>query len=499
MRNKLIFLFLLLAATRAFSQQRPNILFIYADDLGYGDLSCYGATKIQTPNIDRLAKEGLRLTNGHSTASTCTPSRYSLISGQYAWRKNGTGILPGDAALIIDTAHTTLPSLLKQAGYATGFVGKWHLGLGNAVAKNWNGEIRPGPNEAGFDYAFFFPATADRVPTVFIENHRVIAADPADPIRVSYTEKVGDDPTGKEHPELLKMASTHGHDQTVVNEIGRIGYMSGGKKARWVDEELATTFLSKAKAFIEHNRQRPFFLYFALSDIHVPRMPATMFKTKSVMGYRGDAILQMDWTVGEILKALDDLGLSKNTLIVFTSDNGPVLDDGYADQAVERLNGHTPAGPYRGGKYSVFEGGTRVPFLLRWPGRIAAGASSNALVCQMDFGASMAALLHRRLKKDDLPDSFDLLDAFTGVSKQGRKTLVEQGETLALVEGHWKYIAPAEGAAKTDDTGIETGLNPQPQLYDLATDPGEKNNLAAVHPEIVQRLAAALRARPTRP
>ena len=297
----------------------PNIIFIYADDLGYGDLGCYGATKIKTPNLDQLAKQGIRFTNAHATSATCTPSRYALMTGQYPWRKSGTGILPGDAALIIPTNKTSLPKLFQQAGYKTAIVGKWHLGLGNEVAKNWNAEIKPGPNEIGFDYSFIFPATADRVPTVFLENHFVVGLDTADPIEVDYKNRIGNDPTGKDHPELLKMKSSprHGHDQTIVNGIGRIGYMSGGQKARWTDEEMPLTFLAKAKEFIEINKSKSFFLYYALTEPHVPRMPSTMFKGKSGLGYRGDAILQIDWTVGEIMKQLRYLGISKNTMIIF--------------------------------------------------------------------------------------------------------------------------------------------------------------------------------------
>ena len=476
------------------AQQKPNVIYIYADDLGYGDLSCYGATKISTPNIDKLAKEGLRFTNAHTTSATCTPSRYALMTGLYPWRKQGTGVLPGDAALIIPTNKTTLPKQFQKAGYKTAIVGKWHLGLGNAVEKDWNSEITPGPNETGFDYSFIFPATADRVPTVFLENHHVVALDTADPIEVNYKEKVGNDPTGKEHPELLKMQSSpgQGHNQTIVNGIGRIGYMSGGKKARWADEELSFTFLNKAKNFIEENRLRPFFLYLALTEPHVPRMPATMFKGKSGMGYRCDAILQLDWTVGEIMKQVQVLGLTKNTIIIFTSDNGPVLDDGYQDEAVTRLNGHTPAGPLRGGKYSAFEGGTRIPFIISWPGKINPNVST-ALFCQVDLLASFSKLLNQNIPAGEATDSENMLDALLGKRPKGRSVLVEQGGALSIIKDDWKYILPNNGVAYDKLTGTETGNAPAPQLYNLKEDIGEKNNLAAKYPEKVKELDALLK------
>lgn len=264
-------------------------MLIYADDLGYGDLSTYGATDIQTPNIDKLAQAGTQFTNAHSTSATCTPSRFALMTGNYPWRLQGTGILPGDAKLIVPTDKSTLPKVFKEAGHHTAVVGKWHLGLGEEVEKNWNEDIKPGPNEVGFDYSFIFPATADRVPTVFMENHRVVGLDPADPIRVDYKEKVGNDPTGKDHPELLKMKSSpnHGHNNTIVNGIGRIGFMEGDHQARWVDEEVSATFLHVAQNFITEHKDDPFFLFFALTEPHVPRMPATYFKGKSDLGYRG--------------------------------------------------------------------------------------------------------------------------------------------------------------------------------------------------------------------
>jgi arylsulfatase A-like enzyme len=471
--------------------RRPNIVLIYADDLGYGDVSCYGATAIRTPNIDRLAAEGRRFVNAHAPAATCTPSRYALLTGEYAWRKKGTNILPGDARLVVEPGRTTLPSVLRRAGYATGVVGKWHLGLG-AAELDWNGEIAPGPREVGFDEHFIIPATGDRVPCVFVENGRVAGLDPRDPIQVSYKTPVGTDPTGRDHPERLKMRTTAGHDQTIVNGISRIGYMSGGNAARWVDEEIADTLVGKGASFIERHQKQPFFLYFATHDIHVPRVPHPRFAGRSGMGPRGDAILQFDWAVGEILKTLDRLKLTGNTLVVLTSDNGPVLDDGYADQAVEKAGAHKPAGPLRGGKYSAFDAGTRVPFVVRWPGQVKRG-TSNALMCQIDLVASVAALTGTPLAVADAPDSLDMLAPLQGATDGGREHLVEQGASLSLIAGPWKYIEPSSGPAIERGTNIELGHSPDPQLYNLDEDIGETRNLAAQHPERVAQMADRLK------
>ncbi len=457
--------------------RRPNIVYILADDVGYGDLGCYGATCVKTPNLDRIARQGIRFTDAHAGSATCTPTRYGFMTGEYAWRKKGTGVLPGNATLIVEPGRPTVPSILKEAGYTTGCVGKWHLGLGTSEV-DWNGEIKPGPLEVGFDYSFIIPATGDRVPCVYVENHRVAGLDPKDPIYVSYGKKIGNEPTGRENPELLKVKPSHGHDQTIVNGISRIGYMMGGKSARWVDEVMGDTITDKAISFIEGNRAKPFFLYFATHDIHVPRVPNDRFRNKSSCGIRGDAIQQLDACVGRILDTLDRLKLTNNTLLIFTSDNGPVVDDGYADGAVETLDGHKPAGPFRGGKYSLYEGGTREPFLVSWPGRIKPGESA-ALICQVDMAATLGALAGRKLAEGAAPDSINVLPALLGQSKAGRTRLVEHaGRNIALRKGQWKFVPPIG--------------NNGPELYNLAADVAEARNVAAENPKIVQEMSALL-------
>ena len=473
----------------------PNIVLIYADDIGYGDTSCYGATAVSTPNLDKLAREGLRFTDAHSAAATCTPSRYAMLTGVYAFRQKGTNILPGHAPLIIEPGRVTLASMLHDAGYTTGVVGKWHLGLGRG-RPDWNADLKPGPLELGFNYCFIIPATGDRTPCVFVENHRVADFEAADPITVAYDHKVGNEPTGAERPDLLTMKPSHGHDNTIVNGISRIGFMSGGQAARWKDNKIADVLTHHAVKFIEDNRNKPFFLYFATHDIHVPRVPNERFRGATTMGSRGDAIVEFDWSAGQVLDTLDKLGLAENTLVILTSDNGPVVDDGYQDEAVEKLGSHKPAGPLRGRKSTAWEGGTREPFIVRWPNHVPAGKTSDALVCQVDLLASLAALTHQKLPTHPhpagvgrsegamaAPDSVNVLPALFGQSQHGRDELVEQAHTLALRVGDWKYIEPRKPSGKA---------NPQPELYNLANDLAEEHNLAEQHPDKVKELAAEL-------
>ncbi|HEU5116450.1 MAG TPA: arylsulfatase, partial [Isosphaeraceae bacterium] len=490
---RLIGLILALCACVSFASaaEKPNIVLIYADDLGFGDISFNGAKPGLTPNIDRLAKQGLNFTDAHCTSATCTPSRYGLLTGQYPWRKQGTGILPGDAKLIIDTDQTTLPGILQKAGYHTGVVGKWHLGLGDGSI-DWNGQIKPGPLEVGFDESFIMAATGDRVPCVFVKGHHIVGLDPNDPIEVSYSKNFEGEPTGKANPELLKMHPSHGHDMSIVNGISRIGYMKGGKSALWTDEDMADTFTQKAVSFIKNNVSKPFFLYFATHDIHVPRVPHPRFVGKSGMGPRGDAIVEFDWSVGEVLKALDEANLTDNTLFLLSSDNGPVIDDGYQDQAVQKLGSHKAAGPYRGGKYSKFEGGTRVPLIVRWPGHVEPGTTSQALVNQVDFLASFAALVGQSDRVPTSLDSRDHLASLLGKNPVGREALVEQGNGLAVRRGKWKFIPASKGSKMNKSTNTELGNDRVPQLYDLETDPGETRNVAKEHAEIVEQLRKEL-------
>ena len=470
-----------------------GVVVIYADDIGYGDLSCQGAKAVATPHCDRLAKEGLRLTAGYSCAATCTPSRYALMTGEYAFRKKGTNILPGDAALIIEPGRPTLPSVLKSAGYTTGVVGKWHLGLGTAANPiDWNKAIAPGPREIGFDHSFIMPATGDRVPCVYVENGLVKNLDPADPISIDYKKPFPGLPTGVSDRANLRMDWSHGHNMAVVGGIGRIGYMKGGKKALWTDETMADTFAESAVGFIERNKDKPFFLFLATHDIHVPRVPHPRFAGKSGMGPRGDCILEFDDTVGKVLGALDRLGLARDTMVMLTSDNGPVLDDGYKDDAVEKLGSHKPAGPWRGGKSSMFEGGTRVPHLVRWPAAIGPGAVSDAPFSQVDMLASLAALCGAKVPSGATPDGKDHSKVLLGTDKVGREVVVQQAAGLAIRQGAWKYIEPRNGPAKFANTNTESGNAPKGQLFHLGEDPGETDNRIAREPERAKAMAKLL-------
>jgi arylsulfatase A-like enzyme len=487
-----------LGASLRAEERRPNIIVIMADDLGFGDLSCYGAKTFETPHIDALASGGLRFTSGYCTASTCTPTRYSMLTGTYAFREKGTGIAPPSAPALIAAGTPTIASMLKSVGYRTAVIGKWHLGLGGPEGPDWNGELKPGPLEIGFDYSFLLPTTNDRVPQVYVENRRVLNLDPADPLWVGDKKPDENHPTGLTHRDTLKMDWTHGHNSTIHNGISRIGFYTGGEAARFRDEDLADKWVEKSVAWIEGNKDRPFFLYFASHDNHVPRLPHERFQGVTPHGFRTDSVVQLDWCVGELMKAVERLGLSDKTLFVFCSDNGPVMDDGYADGALEKRGEHRAAGPFRGGKYSVYEGGTRTPFVTRWKGTITPGLSDE-VVSTMDLYASFATLTGAVMPRDAALDTTDVLDAFLGVKNaRGRQEFVQQdngsGGTFGFRLGNWKLLRHDSG--KSRNFVVEETLGnievPRYQLFDLSVDPGESEDLFVTRPEVASRLETRL-------
>ncbi|MCI8600738.1 MAG: arylsulfatase [Oscillospiraceae bacterium] len=480
------------------ARSRHNVIIIYADDLGYGDLSCYGGKKIPTPNLERLCETGIRFTNTYSTSAVCTPSRYSILTGRYPFRNDQAHILPGNAACIIDPKLDTMPKAFQRAGYRTGIVGKWHLGLGDGSAPvDWNQEIGITPLDMGFDESFIFPATADRVPCVYLDGRKVVNLDPNDPIEVSYASECpfDDIPTYQKNPELLQMESSHGHNMSIVNGIGRIGYMRGGEKALWKDEDLAETFLGRAVQFVTDSQKdgRPFFLYYALHQPHVPRVPAARFRGVTGMGPRGDVIAEMDWCVGQLLDKLEELGLRDDTMIIFSSDNGPVLDDGYRDQARELNGTHRPAGPLRGGKYSKYDGGTRIPFIVSYP-KMAHRGVSEALVSQVDLFASFAGMLEVPLDDNAAVDSQDMYAALIGDDPNGRDELMAEdiGCGKLLRRGSWAYLSPSEGAPYLPYTSTETGVSRDPMLFNMDYDIGQRDNIAWDFPDVVQDMEARI-------
>ena len=475
--------------------EKPNIVFIYADDLGFGDLQCYGTGDVATPNVNKLAEEGLRFTNSHTTSSVSTPSRFGLLTGVYPWRQKGTGIAAGNAGMIIHPDKYTLADAANSAGYKTAAIGKWHLGIGQTAKQNWNGQITPNLSDIGFDYSYIMAATGDRVPCVFLKNGKVANYDSLAPIYVSYKKNFKGEPTGKSNPELLRLMYSHGHDQSIVNGVSRIGYMKGGGKALWRDEDIVDTLTNQAINFIRNNKDNHFMLYFCTQDVHVPRLPNERFQGKSGHGSRGDAILEFDYSVGKIMDELKALGLDENTLVILSSDNGPVLDDGYKDEAVEKLGSHNPFGPYSGGKYSAYEAGTRVPMIVRWPSHVKKGAVSNALFSQVDFLASINNLIGGTIEEGAAIDSKDNLKTLLGKDLIGRDYIIEQNvnSTISILTKNWKYILPSNAKPYNKKVNIALGNNKKPQLYNISSDIAEKNNLYEEKPKVVKKLDTILK------
>ena len=455
---------------------KPNVVLIVADDLGLGDLSCYGSKAIHTPCIDSLASEGLLMRHAYATSATSSPSRFALFTGLYPWRE-ALKILPGDAPLIIQEDLPTMPKMFQDAGYKTAAVGKWHLGMGEGHT-DWNQPVAPSGNTVGFDYTNLIPATVDRVPTVYVENGRVLNVDPDDPIVISYEHELPGEVHADNHPDLLKMLPHHGHRGTIVGGIPRIGHMTGGRAACWDDATMADYFLSKVKDFMVHHKEGPFFLYYGLHQPHVPRVPNERFAGKSGLGPRGDAVIEADWCVGQTLACLDSLGLLDNTLVIFTSDNGAVLQDGYQDMAevLAAEKGHDPDNGLRGGKYSLFDAGTHIPFIVYWKGHVSP-AVSDAWFCQLDLYATFAELLGVALP--DGLDSEPHLDALLGqILSGGRRTQVLEAQgRLAYRRGPYVYIPRYQGP-KTNETGIELGCDDHDTLWNLEKDPAQNRDLS---------------------
>lgn len=467
--------------------QKPNVVLIVADDLGIGDVSCYGSQTIKTPNIDSLAQGGLLLRNGYATSATSTPSRLALFTGMYPWKNPDARILSGDAPLLIGPDTPTWPKMMQSMGYSTAAIGKWHLGMGNGNI-DWNKHIEPSGNVVGFDYTNLIPATVDRVPCVYVENGDVVGLDPDDPIEVNYDANFPGEPDAMSNPESVLLGWHHSHNNTVINGIPRIGWMKGGRKALWKDDGMADYFLGKVRDFLSSSKGKPFFLYYGLHEPHVPRVPAKRFSKATDLGARGDVIVEADWCVGQVMHQLDSLGLLENTIVIFTSDNGAVLQDGYLDEALELAteHGHDPNGGLRGGKYSLFDGGTHIPFIVYWKGHIEP-AVSDASLCQMDLYPTFGEFLGA-----EVPDSLDgeaFQDVLFGKDlKGGRKSqIIEAKGKLALKEGDFVMIPPYLGK-EFHKSGNELGNMDHYTLYNLKEDREQRHDLANEKPELLEEM-----------
>ncbi len=482
------------------AEKAPNVVLIYADDLGYGDLSCYGATKVQTPNIDKLANEGRRFTDAHSPSAVCTPSRYGLLTGEYPFRKDLWGPCGHEQSLLIDTEKLTLSQLFKDKGYATAVVGKWHLGFGEGKT-DWNKPLRPGPLELGFDYYFGVPKVNSGFPYVYVENDRVVGWEASDPLVFG------------QKPYSITTTYSKEAGQKTENKF------SGGKKAHalYDDERTGTLLVEKSVKWISENKEKPFFLYMPTTNIHHPFTPAPRFKGTSQCGPYGDFIHELDWMVGEVVKSLEENGLIDNTLIIFTSDNGGMMNEP-AQYAFTQ--GHEINGDLLGFKFGVWEGGHRVPFIAKWPGKIAPGTQSDQLLCGVDMLATFAAITGQTIEKEQLADSINLLPALIGDPEKAlREELVlspNRSTHLAIRKGEWLYIGAKGSGGFNKGPGhhaaggpscvkfvgdvnsdivngkIKKGAPPA-QLYNLSSDRSQTTNLYDEHPEVVKTMKGLLK------
>jgi arylsulfatase A-like enzyme len=444
----------------------PNLVFVLADDLGYGDPGCYNKdSKIPTPNIDKLAAQGMRFTDAHTPSAVCTPTRYGILTGRYCWRTRlKRGVLQGYDPILIEPERLTVAGLLKRQGYATAGVGKWHLGLGTKKPTDYAAPLKPGPNSVGFDYFFGIPASLDMDPYVFIENERPTTA-----------------PTEKIAASEMRRKSGGG--------FWRAGASAPGFK----HVDVLPRLTDKAVEIVQKQKKdKPFFLYFALTGPHTPWMPTDDFRGKSKAGFYGDFVAQVDASLGRVLKALDEAGLADNTLIVFTSDNGAHWIPEDIRQWQHRANDGL-----RGQKADIWDGGHRVPFIVRWPGKIAAGSVSKEPICLVDWMATAAAITEAKLPDDAAEDSFDISPVLLGkkLEKPIHEAIVHHSGdgTFGIRQGPWKLAMAlgSHGFSAPQDIKPKPG-EPQGQLYNLDDDPEEKTNLWLEKPEVVQRLTKIL-------
>lgn len=455
---------LMLAQARAFAE-RPNLVVILADDLGYGDCGCYGARHGLTGHLDRLARSGMRFTDSHSPSAVCTPTRYGLLTGRYAWRtrlKQGT--LIGDSPALIEEGRLTLASLLQKQGYSTAAIGKWHLGLGIAAKTDFAQPLRPGPLSVGFNSFFGIPASLDMVPYVYVENERVLA------LPTAQSEK-----------------------SPKSNYFDGVFWREGAAAPGFRHVDVLPALTKRATEFINgQSADRPFFLYFALTSPHTPWVPTEEFRGRSALGEYGDFLAQTDAAVGRVLEALEARNLADRTLVVFTSDNGAIpLPAQFAE------SGHRPNGAWRGQKADIWEAGHRVPYLVRWPGHTPAGSTCSETICHTDLLATVSAIIGAKLPDDAGEDSFSILPLLTGQTRVHpvRTEIVHHSGdgAFALREGKWKAIFHlGSGGFSQPKREPPTADGPTGQLYDLEADPGETHNLWLDQPAIVTRLSARL-------
>ena len=468
----------------------PNIVVILADDLGYGDLSCYGADQVATPNIDRLAKQGRRFTDAHSPHSVCTPTRYSLLTGRYAWRTwNGSGTIWSNDPLLIEEGRPTLASLLKSAGYNTACIGKWHLGFGSPGQPGWdellgpdyNRALKPGPLECGFDSFFGIPHVG-QLPHVYIRDHKVLGIDSLDkPMRLVL------DPKPEFHkPYLERPRHIGGVPWHTFENIETISYEH---------EELGLRLTEEAVAWIgEQSTDQPFFLYFAHRNPHTPLRPNPRFLGSSPIGKYGDFLNELDWCVGQVLDALDRNGFSEKTLVILSSDNGGIAKYVKMDEAI--INGHRVNGPLRGQKTQAYEGGHRVPLLVRWPGQVKAGSTSDALVALTDVFATLAELTGEAVPDGAAEDSFSFLPHLLDRAARSplRTSLVADGylNIFSIRKGPWKLIRSQGGGGIREAPKELDPTKPVGQLFHLGKDLREQENLYSSRPAKVKELTELL-------